>query len=276
MCQECGCGLGGSGGGAAGGAGSGAGGLPGHSHAHAHEGGHAHGHAHGHDRGHEHAGGVRELKVQEALLARNQVEAERNRGFIRARGMLVLNLVSAPGSGKTALIARTAERLAGRLRVGAVVGDLETDNDARRLRAVGMPVVQIRTGTLCHLEASMVGRAMEAKELEGVEVMFVENVGNLVCPAAYDLGEHVRVVLMSVTEGEDKPLKYPPLFHSAQVALITKVDLADAVGFDRGAALASLMRVSHHARILEVSSRSGQGMDVWVRYLEKQREAVVR
>jgi hydrogenase nickel incorporation protein HypB len=168
------------------------------------------------------------------------------------------------------LIEKTGALLRGRLRVGAIVGDLETDNDARRLREAGLPVVQITTGTLCHLEAEMVGKAMDTLDLDALDVLFIENVGNLVCPAAYDLGEHLRVVLLSVTEGEDKPLKYPPLFHSADLVLITKIDLADILGFNRPAALANLQRVSHHASILEVSSKTGDGMGAWGRFLEEQ------
>lgn len=210
------------------------------------------------------------LRVQQSLLEHNQRLAERNRGLFGARRLLVLNVVSAPGSGKTALIEKTGALLRGRLRVGAIVGDLETDNDARRLREAGLPVVQITTGTLCHLEAEMVGQAMDTLDLDALDVLFIENVGNLVCPAAYDLGEHLRVVLLSTTEGEDKPLKYPPLFHSADLVLITKMDLAGVIGFNRPAALANLQRVSHHASILEVSSKTGDGMDVWGRFLEEE------
>ncbi|MCC6235754.1 MAG: hydrogenase nickel incorporation protein HypB, partial [Verrucomicrobiales bacterium] len=180
---------------------------------------------------------ARQLEVQRSLLDRNQRLAEQNRGYFRAKRLLVLNLVSAPGSGKTALLESTAGRLRGRLRLGAIVGDLETENDARRLRAAGMPVAAITTGTLCHLEATMVAKAMDSLDLDTLDLLFIENVGNLVCPASYDLGENLRVVLTSVTEGEDKPLKYPPLFHSAHVALVTKSDLADVVGYDRSAAL---------------------------------------
>lgn len=203
------------------------------------------------------------MTVQQSLLDRNARLAEQNRGYFRARGLLVLNVLSAPGSGKTTLIQRTAELLRGRLKVGVIVGDLATDNDAARLRAAGIPVVQITTGTLCHLEADMVAKAMEKLDLEKLDLLIIENVGNLVCPASYDLGEHARVVLLSVTEGEDKPLKYPPLFHSARMAVITKCDLAQAVEFQRTTALANLHRISHHARVFEVSSRTGQGLDEW-------------
>lgn len=210
---------------------------------------------------------VLQLRIQRSLLERNQVYAERNRGYFKARGLLVLNFVSAPGSGKTELIARTAEYLQPKLRVGAVVGDLATDNDAQRLRRYGIPVVQISTGTLCHLDAEMVSRALDSMGPDPLDLLIIENVGNLVCPAAYDLGENLRVVLLSVTEGEDKPVKYPPLFHSAHVAVVTKMDLAEVADFDRGLALKHLARVSHHARIFEVSARTGEGMEEWSGYL---------
>jgi len=187
----------------------------------------------------------------------------------------VLNVVSSPGSGKTTFIRETAIKLAGRLRVGVIVGDLATDNDAAQLRTAGIPVVQITTGTVCHLDAEMISRAAAQINLDQVDVLGIENVGNLVCPADYDLGEDLRVVLLSVTEGEDKPLKYPPMFHSANVAILTKCDMA-AAGFDRPVALANLARASHHARIFELSSKTGEGLIPWLDYLsaalEKKRQ----
>lgn len=207
------------------------------------------------------------LSVQRSLLERNDRLAERNRGYFLGKGILVMNLVSAPGSGKTTLVEKTAEALRGRLRLGVVVGDLATENDADRLRAAGVPVVPITTGTLCHLEADMVADAVERLDLDALDLLVIENVGNLVCPAAYDLGEQLRVVLLSVTEGEDKPLKYPPLFHSANVAVLTKCDLAEATGFDRDLAMRHLGRISHHARLMEVSARTGQGMPEWCDFL---------
>ena len=186
----------------------------------------------------------------------------------------VLNVVSSPGSGKTLFIRETALRLAGNLRVGVIVGDLATDNDAARLRTAGIPVVQITTGTVCHLDAAMVARAAAELDLGKLDVLIIENVGNLVCPADYDLGENLRIVLLSVTEGEDKPLKYPPIFHSANAAVITKTDLAFAAGFDRAATLANLKRISHHARIFELSARTGDGMKEWLDFLEQQHAVV--
>ncbi len=259
MCQECGCGIVG---------GFSVDGQPESKPKTSHE--HHHEHDHPHDDARASGADNRQqVPVHQSLLEHNDRLAERNRGFFRAKGLLVLNVLSAPGSGKTAFIQKTAEVLGERVRVGVVVGDLATDNDAARLRAAGVPVVQITTGTVCHLEADMVARAMTKLNLDALDVLIIENVGNLVCPAAYDLGEHLRVVLLSVTEGEDKPLKYPPLFHSAQVAIITKGDLSIPAGFDRERALANLHRISHHARIFEVSSRSGQGMEEWCEFLEQ-------
>ncbi len=203
-------------------------------------------------------------------MEKNTRIAERNRGYFRAKNLLVLNVVSSPGSGKTTFIRETAVRLNGKLRVGVVVGDLATDNDAARLKTSGIPVIQITTGTVCHLDADMVAKAAEQLPLDQLDVLVIENVGNLVCPADYDLGENLRVVLLSTTEGEDKPLKYPPMFHSANVAIVTKSDLAGAAGFDRDQALGNLHRVSHHAQVFELSAKSGAGMDGWLNYLEKQ------
>ena len=178
-------------------------------------------------------------------------------------------MLASPGAGKTALIERSASDLGGRLRLGVIVGDLATENDAVRLRGRGVPAIQITTGSVCHLDAEMVARAMERLDLDALDVLVIENVGNLVCPAVYDLGESVRVVLLSVTEGEDKPLKYPVMFQSAQVVIVNKMDIAGAVGFDRETALGNIRRVAPTAAILEVSAKTGQGMDRWYAYLEQ-------
>jgi len=203
------------------------------------------------------------MDVHVPVLDANDRLAERNRGFFAAKNLLVINVFSSPGSGKTSLLQKTAEMLRGRVRIGVIVGDLATDNDAERLSRADIPVVQITTGTMCHLDARMIAEAMKKMPLDDLDVLIIENVGNLVCPASYDLGEGVRVVLLSVTEGEDKPLKYPPMFHSADVALVTKSDLADAVAFNRDAALAALNKVAHHAHVIEVSSKTGEGMEAW-------------
>ena len=203
------------------------------------------------------------MDVHVPVLDANDRRAERNRGFFAAKNLLVINVFSSPGSGKTSLLQKTAEMLRGRVRIGVIVGDLATDNDAERLSRADIPVVQITTGTMCHLDARMIAEAMKKMPLDDLDVLIIENVGNLVCPASYDLGEGVRVVLLSVTEGEDKPLKYPPMFHSADVALVTKSDLADAVDFNRDAALSALNKVAHHAHVIEVSSKTGEGMEAW-------------
>lgn len=203
------------------------------------------------------------MDVHVPVLDANDRLAERNRGFFAAKNLLVINVFSSPGSGKTSLLQKTAEMLRGRVRMGVIVGDLATDNDAERLSRADIPVVQITTGTMCHLDARMIAEAMKKMPLDDLDVLIIENVGNLVCPASYDLGEGVRVVLLSVTEGEDKPLKYPPMFHYADVALVTKSDLADAVDFNRDAALAALNKVAHHAHVMEVSSKTGEGMEAW-------------
>lgn len=256
MCKECGCGLG-------------VGNVQIGGHSHDHE--HVHHHNHAHDHGHGHRHETVTLNLGRSLMEKNDRLAKRNRGFFQAKSLLVLNVVSSPGSGKTTFIRETAARLGGKLRVGVIVGDLATDNDAERLRSVGVPVVQITTGTVCHLDAEMVSKAAAQLDLDKIDVLIVENVGNLVCPADYDLGEDLRVVLLSTTEGEDKPLKYPPMFHSANVAIITKKDLAEAAGFNRELALSNLKRISHHAEILELSSKTGQGMEEWLVLLERWR-----
>src|SRR5262245_39337294 len=179
----------------------------------------------------------RVIAVTKGLLHKNDEVAARNRATFRRLGLFVVNVLSSPGSGKTALLEATLTRLAPRLKAAVVVGDLATDNDARRLHRTGAPVVQITTGNICHLEADMVERACAEIDLAGVRLLFIENVGNLVCPASFDLGEDMRVVLTSVTEGEDKPLKYPKMFKRADVVVVSKMDLAAATGFDRDAAV---------------------------------------
>jgi hydrogenase nickel incorporation protein HypB len=243
---------------------------PGQVHDHGH--GHPHEHSHDHDHVHPHQGHPeaerRTVLVREGILAKNDRIAERNRGYFEAKGVFVLNLLSSPGSGKTTLIERMAADLKGRLRLGVVVGDLATDNDARRLEAAGVPAVQVTTGTVCHLDAEMVAGAMTRLPLGDLDLLIIENVGNLVCPAAFDLGESWRVVLMSVTEGEDKPLKYPTIFRDATAVLLTKTDLAAAAGFDRESALHNIGRAAPTARRLELSARTGQGMQAWYEMLQ--------
>jgi hydrogenase nickel incorporation protein HypB len=182
-----------------------------------------------------------------------------------------VSLVSSPGSGKTAFLEKTLTLLSRNCRVAALVGDLATDNDAARLARAQVPVKQITTGTLCHLEAAMIQSALEEWKLSQLDFLFVENVGNLVCPSSYDLGESLRLVLLSVTEGEDKPLKYPTIFHTADVAIVTKMDLAEAVEFDPAAVHSNIQRVRPGMEVMSVSSKSGMGMDRWIEFLTSAR-----
>lgn len=208
------------------------------------------------------------VTVRENVLKQNDVLARVLRQRFREAGVFVVSLVSSPGAGKTALLEKTLAELRRRCNVAALVGDLATDNDAARLARTEAPVKQIVTGTVCHLEAAMVKRALDDWNLNELDCLFIENVGNLVCPSSYDLGEELRLVLMSVTEGEDKPLKYPTIFNSADVAIITKMDLAAAVEFDLQAAHRSIQSVRPGMQILEVSSKTGQGMDEWLQFLQ--------
>jgi hydrogenase nickel incorporation protein HypB len=220
---------------------------------------------------------TRIVELRQGILKKNDELARGLRERFTSSGVLVLNLVSSPGTGKTAFLERTLRQLRERgLRVAALVGDLETDNDARRLAASGAPVRQINTHGICHLEAEMVGKHLEGwdgVELTRLDYLFIENVGNLVCPSSYDLGERIRVALLSVTEGEDKPLKYPTLFNSADAAVITKIDIADAVGFDREAALRNIRAIRPNIQIFETSAKSGEGMDNWLAWLAEQQAA---
>jgi hydrogenase nickel incorporation protein HypB len=257
---------------------------PGEHHGHDHDRAHTHEHAHSHSHTHGGADHVhddeavtgerRTVEVRRAILEKNDRLAERNRGFFQARGLLVLNFLSSPGSGKTTFIREAVRALQPRLKAAVIVGDLATDNDAQRLRETGAPVVQITTGTVCHLEAEMVGRALKRLDLNGRNLLIIENVGNLVCPASFDLGEDLRIVLLSVTEGEDKPLKYPPMFQSAHAVVISKMDLAEACGYDRGVALANIRRVAPKAQVFETSARTGQGMEAWCQFVAQQHQQV--
>jgi hydrogenase nickel incorporation protein HypB len=205
---------------------------------------------------------TRIVELRRGILKKNDELAAGLRERYGAAGVLVLNLVSSPGTGKTAFLERTLTALKARgARVAALVGDLETDNDARRLAASGAPVRQINTHGICHLDA----------EMGELDYLFIENVGNLVCPSSYDLGEKIRVALLSVTEGEDKPLKYPTLFNSADAAVITKMDIAEPCGFDRAEALKNINEIRPGIRIFETSAKTGAGMDAWLDYLAEER-----
>jgi hydrogenase nickel incorporation protein HypB len=207
------------------------------------------------------------VEVRKNVLKQNDIAAgELRRRFLDA-GVFVVSLVSSPGAGKTAFLEKTLTLLSKTYQVAALVGDLATDNDAARLARAQVPVKQITTGTLCHLEAAMIQSALEDWRLNQLDFLFIENVGNLVCPSSYDLGENLRMVLLSVTEGEDKPLKYPTIFHTADVAILTKMDLAEAVEFDARAAHANIQRVRPGMEVISVSSKNGMGMDTWITFL---------
>jgi hydrogenase nickel incorporation protein HypB len=211
------------------------------------------------------------IRFEQRLLARNDAQASELRWrFLRA-GTFVVNLASSPGAGKTTLLEATVQALGGGSHVGVIVGDLATDNDARRLAQAGGRVRQITTGTTCHLEAAMIQAALDGWNLDELDYLFIENVGNLVCPAAFDLGEAARVVLFAVTEGEDKPEKYPPLVHQADLILLTKWDLAPLLAFDEERFTEAVRRVNARVAILTVSARTGVGLGAWLDWLQQQR-----
>jgi hydrogenase nickel incorporation protein HypB len=207
------------------------------------------------------------VEVRQNVLKQNDLLARELRERFRQSGVKVVSLVSSPGAGKTAFLEKMLSDLRPRHAVAALVGDLATENDAARLARSGAPVRQITTGTVCHLDATMIESALEGWSLEELDILFIENVGNLVCPSSYDLGENLRVVLLSVTEGEDKPLKYPTIFNTADVALITKMDLAEAVEFDLAVAHDNIQRVRPGMRVFEVSAKTGEGMEAWREFL---------
>lgn len=242
-----------------------------HDHPHHHDHDHDHPHHHPHDVGsHGESGGARRVvELARPILERNDRLAERNRGYLKAKGIWAVNLVSSPGSGKTTLLEKTLAALKDedRRQAAVIVGDLATERDARRLRAAGADTVQITTGEACHLDAEMVARGMDQLDLSRCRCLFIENVGNLVCPAAFDLGENQRVALLSVTEGEDKPLKYPVLFKSANVVVVTKLDLAAPAGVDLADLLSNLRAVNPQAKVIRLSARTGDGMSGWLDWI---------
>jgi hydrogenase nickel incorporation protein HypB len=211
---------------------------------------------------------TRIVEVRTKVLKENDITAREMRRQFHEHGVFVVSLVSSPGSGKTMFLEQTLSMLRARYRVAALVGDLATENDAQRLARANVPVRQIVTGTICHLEAKMVEQALVGWNLNDLDILFIENVGNLVCPASYDLGEDLRLVLFSVTEGEDKPRKYPTIFNTADVAIISKIELAEVLEFDRAAAYASIQAVRPGMQILEVSAKKGQGMTEWLEFLD--------
>ncbi len=243
-----------------------------HTHSHSHEGGHDHHHhphesEHGHHDHHHH--GERELVLEQDILHKNKLLAERNRGYFEARNIMAINLVSSPGSGKTTLLEKTIAAMKDEFPIFIIEGDQQTLNDAERIRATGAPVVQVNTGSGCHLDASMVNRAVKELDVKEDSLLVIENVGNLVCPAMFDLGENYRVVIMSVTEGDDKPAKYPDMFRTSDICIINKTDLLPYVDFDVEKAREYALRVNHHLEFIELSAKTGEGMDQWHDWLRK-------
>ncbi|PWR22876.1 hydrogenase nickel incorporation protein HypB [Zavarzinia aquatilis] len=267
-----------------------------HDHVHDHHHGHHHDHDHGHDHDHHHhdhdhgthdygqgpahahAPGLsqtRMVEIERGILSANDALAARNRAELAAKWQFALNFLSSPGAGKTTLLVETLCRLHGRLPLAVVEGDQQTSNDAERIRAAGSPAIQVNTGKGCHLDAGMVGRALAALDTPEGALVFIENVGNLVCPAGFDLGEAKRVTLVSVTEGEDKPLKYPDAFAGADLVLVTKADLLPHLDFDVDRLVANIARVNNRARVLRLSTRSGEGMEAWLDWLLAARKGFV-
>lgn len=260
--------------------------IEGHEHGHGHSHEHSHGdHHHGshtHDYGqgpaHAHAPGMsqsRMVQIEQDILGKNNQYAAANRNYFSEHGILTLNLVSSPGSGKTTLLTRTLKDLQGELSLAVIEGDQQTANDADRIRATGVKALQINTGKGCHLDAHMVGHAMEPLQPEDSSVLFIENVGNLVCPAAFDLGEAHKVAILSVTEGEDKPLKYPDMFHAADLMLLNKIDLLPYLDFDVEKCIEYARRVNPSIKILQVSATTGEGMDQWYQWIKATRQVVM-
>jgi hydrogenase nickel incorporation protein HypB len=239
----------------------------GHDHHHDHDHGHAHGdHHHHHD--HDHDAGSRTIALERDILAENDRLALGNRARFADAGVLALNLISSPGSGKTTLLTRSIETLGASVPVAVIEGDQQTSNDADRIRAAGAPAVQINTGKGCHLDAHMVGHACDQLPLSRGGVLFIENVGNLVCPTAFDLGEAAKVAIVSVTEGDEKPLKYPDLFAAARLVLINKIDLLPHLESDIRVLTANARRVNPAVEVLTLSARTGEGMDAWLAWLK--------
>jgi hydrogenase nickel incorporation protein HypB len=266
MCTVCGCGEGESR-------------IEGHDHQHGHHHDHDHHHehhhgVHTHDYGqgvaHAHAPGLsqaRMVQIEEDILAKNNAYASANRRWFSEHGILALNLVSSPGSGKTTLLTRTIDDLKAELKLSVIEGDQQTANDADRIRETGVKALQINTGKGCHLDAHMIGHALETLDPDDDSVLFIENVGNLVCPAAFDLGEAHKVVILSVTEGEDKPIKYPDMFHAADLMLLNKTDLLPYLQFDVDQCIDYARRVNPGIKVIQLSATTGEGMQDWYQWL---------
>ncbi len=247
-----------------------------HSHAHPHEHHHTHDH-HSHDHhshDHQHQGKTI-IEVEQDILRQNDMMAARNRGYFEAKDILALNLVSSPGSGKTSILERTLKDLRNQLSFSVIEGDQQTMNDADRIDALNVPVIQINTGKGCHLESDMIYNAVKQLSPEENSVLMIENVGNLVCPSMFDLGEKNRVVIISTTEGEDKPLKYPDMFHTSDICLINKIDLLPHLNFDLEKLKSYALQVNPELQFFEVSATTGEGMESWYQWLKKEKEAAL-
>ncbi|PIV81069.1 hydrogenase accessory protein HypB [bacterium CG17_big_fil_post_rev_8_21_14_2_50_64_8] len=238
---------------------------PGHEGSHHHH--HDHGHEHHHHHDHDHDHGPRTQTVEQDVLAQNDLLAARNRGWFEAKRIVALNLVSSPGSGKTTLLEKTVTALDGKPSVAVIEGDQQTTRDADRIAATGADVVQVNTGNGCHLDAEMIRRACDELDPPTRSLLMIENVGNLVCPALFDLGEAAKVVIISVTEGDDKPLKYPNMFAEAELCLINKIDLLPYVDFDVARCREAALTVNPGLEILELSATTGEGLDTWIGWL---------
>jgi len=247
-----------------------------HEHTHEHETSSSHDHHYGHGPAHAHAPGMsqtRMIQIEQDILGKNNEYAQKNRQLFASKGMLTLNLVSSPGSGKTTLLTETLTALKDELPMAVIEGDQETSNDAERIRETGVPAIQINTGKGCHLDAHQVGHAIQHLSPEDTTTLFIENVGNLVCPAAFDLGEAHKVAILSVTEGEDKPIKYPDMFHAADLLLLNKIDLLPYLDFDMDKCIEYARRVNPGIQVLKVSSKSGEGMDDWYQWIRLSRQS---
>ncbi len=247
-----------------------------HSHNHSHPNSHDHEHSHGHGHHHEHSHShdhshSKVVQLEQDVLAQNNLLAERNRGFFEAKNIRAINMVSSPGSGKTTLIEKTITDLKSELSFYVIEGDQQTMNDANRINATGAPVIQINTGQGCHLDAEMVNNAVKKLDVADNSVLIIENVGNLVCPAMFDLGESYRIVIISITEGEDKPLKYPGMFHYADICIINKTDLLPHIDFSIEKTKEYALKVNHHLEFFEVSAKTGEGMDKLYEWLKEKK-----
>lgn len=238
-----------------------------HSHDHHHEHGHEHNHDHDHDHSHHHHHDVNIVELEKDILHQNQLGAERNRGFFEALNIFAMNLVSSPGSGKTSILEKTIADLKGEIEFSVIEGDQQTTNDAARIHALNVPVLQINTGKGCHLDSEMIAKSLKELKPKQNSILMIENVGNLVCPAMFDLGENQRVVIISTTEGEDKPLKYPDMFYSSNICIINKIDLLPYLKFDVEKLKENTKKVNPNIQFFEVSATSGEGMEAWYEFL---------